>query len=593
MRCIDAEAAVAYLGGDLDHEQSGALALHVADCDACRATLEGVSAMVEDVRRRLSVLDHSGERRLPPGPEQLMARGRLRVMRPREVSADATGSAADTLLRGWTTSRMESARGRHVAFVLAGSILLAAAAYGLWSSAPVVSAETLVARAAEADAPRAGFARRQSYVVEERRSADRALVSQRQIETWGRSSDPGPADAAPVRVRRVVDDNGARVVPDVALIETLDPRDYWRLDPGPAAFAALVDLSRATVEEGTTNYTVAYAADSGPVHAATLVLSKPDLTFVRQELVVADGIAWQFVVVAVEHVPWSAEVAKHFTPLPAPAPRTSPSADAPARLDVSTLAALEADLYLALDRARAVVTDEVRIDVSVAGALHVHGLVESPARRRILADALSVLAGEPGVYVDLVTVDETLQQRSAPSPTVVIAASGDPRLPPGWQALRSAAPSDEAALRMANDALDAARALLQHTSALRRLVDAFGPARAATLDARRATSLEALGTRHGTEAIRQADRLRADLAGIFQVEDTQAQSLDPLDEARTAHRVLELAVRVDDAVRQSLASSNGEGAETPPLVTSPAFWLALDELVRRLQTTDRWFVVVS
>jgi anti-sigma factor RsiW len=57
MACLDKETATAYLRGDLDPHQAAVCAAHVASCDACRAIVENISALMDHARDALRELE--------------------------------------------------------------------------------------------------------------------------------------------------------------------------------------------------------------------------------------------------------------------------------------------------------------------------------------------------------------------------------------------------------------------------------------------------------------------------------------------------------------------------------------------------------
>jgi hypothetical protein len=79
MSCLDVDTAVAYLAGELDQLDADRCAAHVAECASCRDLLRDASALIDEVRQDLLVLDGALEDTAPPPIEDIFTRARRSI----------------------------------------------------------------------------------------------------------------------------------------------------------------------------------------------------------------------------------------------------------------------------------------------------------------------------------------------------------------------------------------------------------------------------------------------------------------------------------------------------------------------------------
>ena len=345
--------------------------------------------------------------------------------------------------------------------VLVSAALIAGLLFFKASLSPELTATVLLENAsvAEQSAPQVPDKVRRRYVrLEERRSAEGAIVAQRKIEIW-ESRSLGQLS------RRLYDDSnkliagewqkadGSRMVyhhgskprPEPALASPenllLNLEDVWQLEPSAETFSALIaEPALARVEERSTTFVLVYdqvrAIGASLLLKATLTLNKSNLHAIEQTLQLQRGSEsreYRFVVASDELVPknttafeidpeliggagqfgrtgdWALRNLTSSRVPPTPSTSTPPSASAELEVDVAYL----------LNQAKADRNEQVALTRSAGGSLRVEGVVDTQQRKDEFLTVLAPVSNNPAVKIEIHTVAEA-SQRSTPTGSVSV-----------------------------------------------------------------------------------------------------------------------------------------------------------------------------
>ncbi len=288
--------------------------------------------------------------------------------------------------------------------------------------------------------------------LEERRSAEGAIVAQHKIEIWENRGSGVAAQRLYDQSSKLIGGtwqkaDGTRVVyhhgsrpqsqpatgsPDDLL---LNLEDIWQLQPSAQSFAALIEQPVfAAVEESSATYVLRYekgrTIGASQLLKATLTLSKSDLHPIEQTLLVLRGGVlreFRFVEASFELVPLKDVAPKvfeiepdltggagepgrpgdwAFRDLTASRVPPSPSTSAP---PVAS-AELEVDVAYLLNRAKADRNEQVNLTRSAGGSLRVEGVVDTQERKNEFLRALAPVSNNPAVKIEIRTVAEATEQ---------------------------------------------------------------------------------------------------------------------------------------------------------------------------------------
>jgi len=514
--------------------------------------------------------------------------------------------------------------------VLVSAIVIAGFLFFRASLSQPLTATTLLDKATVAEKSNIAVdqIRHRFINLEERRSAEGAIVAQLKIEVW-----ENPATGA--RAQRLYDyshhliggtwqkADGSRVVyhhgtkpqsqsaitsPDNLL---LNLEDIWQMEPSAQSFAALISQpALAGVEERSTTYVLAYekgrTIGATQLIRATLTLSKSDLHAIESTLIVqrsGELHEYRFVEASDERLPAKAVVPGAFEVEPEltggagetgrpgdwalrdltssrvpPSPSTSAPPVASAELEV--------DVAYLLNRAKADRNEQVNLTRSAGGSLRVEGVVESEQRRNELLQALAAVSNNPAVKIEIRTVAEATELSPRKGPVTLVAAQTTSNTIAVENELREYLSKKDP--RLKDDALDEAvrsfsshmvnrsYQLLFHAVELKRLVNRFDNVDMRTLapDAR-AKWLEML-REHAIALERECATVRQELQAIF-APGTALNSTEELaiendrDLARAVERLHQLTVYNNEAIRAALTVSQSSAAA----IKSPQFWTSL------------------
>lgn len=473
--------------------------------------------------------------------------------------------------------------------------------------------------------------------LEERRSAEGAIVARQKIELWQHYANGNSA-------RRLYDDsnhliagtwqksNGARTVfhhgskprsesavaAPVDLLLNLE--DIWQLEPSAQSFRSLIgEPAAVAIEERSTTYVLSYertrTIGASRLLEATLTLNKSDLHAIEQTLLVQRGNElreYRFVEASAELLPVKAvaptvfEIEPELTggvtesgrpgdwasrDLTTSRVPPSPGTSAPP----SASAELEVDVAYLLNRAKADRNEQVTLTRSVGGSLRVEGIVDSAERRQEFLKALAPVSNNPAVKIEIRTVAEAMQRPITPGPVSIQeteetanTVAADDELRAYFEKHAAAGPTDEAIRKYSSRVVKRAYDALFHAIELKRLSNRFANVDMQTVaPGARAKWLDMLHE-HAAAFARETAALRQEIQPVFFPGASATASEggvinNDADLARAIERLHRLALSNNEAVRSALTTSSQSSAVA---VKSAAFWQALfkaEELAKKIQ----------
>ena len=529
--------------------------------------------------------------------------------------------------------------------VLLSAVVIAGFLYFKASLSRTVTATDLLARATVVEKSGRTQPEQISHRVinlEERRSAEGAIVAQRKIEIWENRAGGSSAQRLYDNANKLIGGawqraDGARMVyhhgsrpqaqPNVVspddLLLNID--DIWQLQPSAESFAALVEQpGLAEVEDRSATYVLRYekgrTIGASQLLKATLTLSKSDLHPIEQTLLVLRaGVTheFRFVEAGFELVPAS-DVAPAvfeiepeltggagepgrpgnwaFRDLTASRVPPSPSTSMP---PVAS-AELEVDVAYLLNRAKADRNEQVNLTRSAGGSLRVEGVVDDEQRKAEFLRALAPVLSNPAVRIEIHTVAEATQRSNAGPVTVQeveettnTVATND-ELQAFFLKTTPDGPVDESirnySSRMAHCAYDA----LFHAIELKRLINRFGNVdmRAVAPDAR--AKWMAMIQEHAGGFEQKTALLRQEIQPVFFPGVTLPPAQEILiqsdaDLARAVEQLHKLALSNNSAVRSGLtisAQSSASAIKSINFLQSLQRAESLAAAIRRYQNTS-------
>ena len=479
--------------------------------------------------------------------------------------------------------------------------------------------------------------------LEERRSPEGAVVARYKIEIWTNRANGD-------RVQRLYDESnrliaatwqkadGSRITyhhgtkpqsePALTSPETLlfNLENVWQLEPSSETFAKLIaEPGTANVEERTTTFVVSFdkgrSIGASRLVKATLTLSKSNLHAIEQTLVVQRGDEelreYRFGEASfgspgtvdprvfeiestltggtgetVDSGDWAFRNLTTTHPVP-PTPSTSAPPVASAELEV--------DVAYLLNQAKADRNEQVTLTRSAGGSLRVEGVVDTVERKQAFLSALSPVANNPAVKIEIRTVSETTNRRTPVGPIVIpeiqetadnIAADRELR---SYFTRRGPANQAEEAIRNYSSRISGtAYSALFHSIELRRLINRFANVdmRTVTPDAR--AKFLVMIHEHATAFEQQNALLLKEIQPVFfpgaVLNGTEEISIDnDADLARAVERLYKLAISNNDAISSALTiSAKSSGVA----IKSAAFWQSLQKAgllakkIRQYQATS-------
>ena len=491
------------------------------------------------------------------------------------------------------------------------------------SLAPELTATSLLedATVAEQTAQQIPDKVRHRFVrLEERRSAEGAVVAQRKIEIWENR-------ASGSRAQRLYDDSnrliagvwqkpdGSRTTfhhgskpqsqPTLATPDNLllNLEDVWQLEPSAETFRALIaDPALAEVEERSTTYVLNYqkvrTIGASRLLKATLTLSKSELHPIEQTLVVQRGNEsreYRFVEASFELVPvkgvapavfdvepdltggagafgrpgdWAYRdlTASHVPP--------SPSTSTP---PVAASAELEVDVAYLLNQAKADRNEQVALTRSAGGSLRVEGVVDTQQRKEEFLKALAPVSDNPAVKIEIRTVAEATARLAPSSPVTVQETEQTADTVAAEPELRAYFTSDESIRSYSSQMVNRAYRTLFHAIELRKMINRFANVDMRTVAPDARAKWLTMLREHAAGFARENAVLRQEIHPIFfpssalRVEEEVSIQSDA-DLARAVDRLHKLALSNNEAVRSAFTISSHSSAVA---LKSAAFWQSI------------------
>jgi hypothetical protein len=540
------------------------------------------------------------------------------------------GSAGSDFL----SSQNDSRPWRFAFIVLACVLVTTAFLYFKASLSREMNATVLMERAVAAEQAAQKTPDRISHRfinLEERRSAEGAIVARRRIELWRHHAN---GDSA----RRVYDDgnrliagawqksDGSRTIfhhgskprSESALVAPgdllLNLEDIWQLEPSAESFRSLIgEFAVVEVEERSTTYVLTSekprTVGASRLLKARLTLNKSDLHAIEQTLLVQRGNElreYRFVEASAELVPLTAVAPNVFDIEPeltgglAESGRpgnltyrvpSSPSASAPP----AASAELEVDVAYLLDAAKADRNEQVTLTRSAGGSLRVEGIVESAERKQEFLSALAPVSNNPAVKIEIRTVAEAMQRPVERGPVAVEEAeetantvAADDELRAYFEKRASSGLTDETIRKYSSRVVKRAYDALFHAIELKRLVNRFANVDMQTLAPGAREKWLDMQREHAAAFARETAALRLEIQPVFfpgaSAPPSEGGAINSDAElARAIERLHKLALSNNEAVRAAFTTSSHSSAVA---VKSAAFWQALfkaEELAKKIQ----------
>jgi RNA polymerase sigma factor (sigma-70 family) len=577
----------------------------------------------------------------------------LKAITRRPIIAEENRSNKDALLSSLdamprapflTTLGQPRERKRYVGLLtlLVSAALVGGLFYFKSSLTPSLTATSLLEKAGVAEQTTAAVpdtVRHRVVNLEERRSAEGAVVARRKVEIWENR-------AKGERAQRLYDDAnrmiagvwqtaaGARTVyhhgskpqpqpatttPDNLL---LNFEDVWQLEPSARAFNTLIaDSAVAQVEERSTSFVLRYekgrTIGASQLLKASLTLSKSDLRPIEQTLLVQRGNElreYRFVEASFELVPVKAVAPAAFEIEPeliggagetgrpeSWALRDLTTTHVPPPPNTSTppvaSAELEVDVAYLLNRAKADRNEQVALTRSAGGSLRVEGIVDTQQRKDEFLQALSPVSNNPAVKIEIHTIAEATA-RTMPTGTVTIleaeetntTVAADRELREYFTKKDPGGSVDEAIRSYSSRMVNRAYSAFFHAIELKRLVNRFANVDMRTVAPDARAKWLAMLHEHAASFARDNAMLREEIEPIFfpgspsQVpEEVSIQS--DVDLARAVERLHKLALSNNEGIRSALTISSQTSAAR---IKSAAFWQSIQRAASLAETVSQY-----
>jgi RNA polymerase sigma factor (sigma-70 family) len=520
-------------------------------------------------------------------------------------------------------------RPEFVALVLS-AVVIGAFLYFKASIVPTISATNLLAQATLAEQSRDRIPDQVSHRIinlEERRSAEGALVSRRKIEIWQdftrgeraqRLYDESNQLIAGAWQRadgsRTVYHHGARSrqqpAPSTTDTLLLNLEDVWQLELSAKEFNTLIaGAADVHLDERSTSYVIsvenARAIGASLLLKATLTLSRLDLHPIEQTLLVKRGEEIrEYRFVEVERLSQKGVDPSVFEPEfdggghDKGRSRVGEAAtiNSPPFLPLSSSVhsaspELEVDVAYLLNRAKGDRSEQVTLTRSTSGSLCVEGVVDTEQRKSELLSALAPVSNNPAVTIEIHTIAEAVQRaRLGSAPAAVtemeetadtIAADKELRayISRKDTPLKTGDSLDEAVRSFSSRMVNRGYRALFHAIELQRLVTRFARIDMHTLtpDARakwlEMVKEQAAAFESETAVLRQ-EMQPVFLSGppITVVDEFEIGS--DADLTRAGQRLHHLALENNEAIRAAFTISSQSSAAA---VKSSQFWRSLIE----------------
>jgi RNA polymerase sigma factor (sigma-70 family) len=454
------------------------------------------------------------------------------------------------------------------------------------------------------------------------------LIARRKIEVW-QSAEKG------ITARRLYDEKGSLVAGDwrradgvqtlyshgsrpqiksvperQGVAASLNFENAWQLLLSAKEFTSLITVpDKIRIEERPAEYLISYSRDasaeaSGIVKVG-LVLSRADLHATKETFTLRQGNEvreYTMMEASFERRPLSTVAPSVFEPDAVllsslqPEPPTS-------KLETNTLAPgpqppppvlataeLEVEVLRLLNQAGADMGEQVSVTRTPEGLLEVQGLTQTDRRKRELVSALSPVAGNRAVRLDIQTLDEALARQpknkvSSGSISVETTQPSSNTLPID-QELRHyfagrnvpEAQVEEGIRQFADRTLRRSLQMLKHAAALNALAQRFSPEELRTMDPDAKAKWLLLIKQHAERVQQETAILRREVAPIFPAVASQkvnepVEIQSDADLARAVQQLFGVCSENDRAIR--LAFSISPEASKDSVIRSAQFWRSL------------------
>lgn len=472
----------------------------------------------------------------------------------------------------------------------------------------------------------------QTITLEERRGSGGELVAQQRIDIW-QSTEKG------LTARRLYGEqnqliagewikaDGSRTLYQHGTQSQLAPKNYpdnisgfdnvWLLGLSAQDFTRLIKhAEQAQVEVSPDAYVINYQRladdNQGQLIEATLVLNKADLHAIDQTVIVRqDGALrhYRFIETSLEKRPQDKVAADVFEPEPellgpatgstdlkskqVQAEKESIESGEPQLRATTTVTAspeLEVEVTYLLDKIKANLGEQVDLQRTSAGKLRVHAITETQQRKTEILQALSPVAGNPAVEMQVETVAEALKrQTQLPSSAVTVREIEIAKNPfPAYAELSryfadvkglSGEQADAAARRFADRILSRARTAMNQAWALKQLARRFSLEELNQLDPAARAQWFSMIRAHAQAFRQETVGLRQELEPIFfrsapasDVRDDAALG-SATDLTRAAGQLFELGATQERAIRFAFTTS--PQAVTSSVTNNQQLWQSL------------------
>jgi RNA polymerase sigma factor (sigma-70 family) len=462
--------------------------------------------------------------------------------------------------------------------------------------------------------------------LEERRSAEGAVVSRRRVEIWQNSAQDNRAERLYDESNRMiagawqkadgsrtVSHHGGRPRREAApttdsLLLNLD--EIWQLELSAKEFSGLIaGASDAQLEERPDSYVITYGSartiGASRLLKATLKLSRADLHAIEQALLIERGgevREYRFVEASLERLPQKDVTPSVFQPELelgtdgakirrregeiSPPPSSVPPFSPPLR---EASPELEVDVAYLLNQAKGDRSEQVSLSRTATGLLRVEGVVDTEQRKDELVHALAPVSNNPAVKIEIATIAEaTRRQPRGSSGTVTVREAEETASTVAVDnELRDYLSRKDATLKTGNGLDEAVRSFssrmvnrgyraLFQAIELERLINRFANVDMRTVTPEARAKWLQMVREHAAALERETAALRQDIQPVFfsgspSVAAQEIEIAGDVDLARAVERLHKLALANNEAIRAAFTIS----AESSKAVKSSQFWRSL------------------
>jgi RNA polymerase sigma factor (sigma-70 family) len=477
----------------------------------------------------------------------------------------------------------------------------------------------------------------------EERAASGEIAARRRIEVWQSAANG-------ISASRLFDEKGSliagdwrradgvqtlyshasrpqiRPLPQAGAEAAIGFDNAWQFLPLAKEFSSLIgNNGTARLEENSNSYVVTYEIEPAEVSVgsrsiykgqeaiykgqavlirARLVLSRADLHAIEQTLVIQQGDEireFHFVETAFElRLPATVAPAV-FEPELVILPPTTPRPADTGKSSVSSVSSvsaapivatpeLEVEVLRLLNQAGADMGEQIDVTRTSEGRLQIQGLTQTEKRKRELLSALTSLASNPAVRIDIETLNEALAKQgkskvlrqpvtietTQPSSNTIAL---DKELRQYFAVRNMSEGQTEEAIREFSDrALRRSLQVLKHAAALKTLAQRFSSQELDALDRQTRSKWLQLIKQHAEKLRQESAAWRREIAPLFPAVADQSGDVTPDIEgdsglALATQRLFLICSENDRAIRQAFSISPESSSEQA--IRSARFWRSL------------------